>query len=209
MKYRELINESNLTLPSLSSPYPLVEENLNDQRINSPKPKYFFLMKYFLAGYLLLHILFMIATLPNGISDLRSEKHEHTDEIHTLWIISIIYSSCFSVLGLLGIFRESFVLCFIFCIAMLVNLLILVYAATLHKTQTTAMIVSLLANWFFTCVAIAYTKLIESFRNGNGNGSDWLESSPGYLHSIYIRQAEPFSGANEETPSVESTFDVI
>lgn len=198
MKYRELINESNVTLASADTrPYSLPVEAA---RVRSGgKPKYFFLMKYFLATYLLVHILFMMVTLPMGIEDLRSEKHEHTDQIHTLWIISIIYSSCFSVLGLLGIFRESFLLCFIFCMAMLVNLLILVYATTLHKTQTTGMVIGLLANWFFTCVAIAYTKLIDS--SGGNNSSDLLESSPGYLHSIYIRQAKPEANADARAES--------
>lgn len=196
-KYRELINESTFTLTTevSSSPFNNDSENTHYRSSSSSKPKYFFLIKYFLASYIILHIIFMIVTLPSGIADLRSEKHEHTDEIHTLWIISIVYSSCFSVLGLLGIFRESFVLCFVFCMAMLVNLVILVYATTLHKTQTTAMVAGLLANWFFTCLAIAYTKLIDSFKNRDS--SSLFESSPGYLHTIYIRQVKPEVDLND------------
>lgn len=150
------------------------------------KPRYFLIMKYSIIVYILVHLAWITISLPYGIADLRRTDHEHTKEIHALWITSIVYCTVFSILGLIGMFRESFLLCFVFAVSMVVNLLILVYGATLHKSQSTGMITALIANWFFASVVIAFTKLLDSFHH-QPMGSELLESAPGYLHSIYIR----------------------
>lgn len=197
-KYSELINESTLTLPQVEQVYDIQGEIDDfDSLRKSWRPKYFYIIKYFLSAYIIIHILFMIITLPYGIADLRSQKHQHTQTIHALWIISIIYSSSFSGLGLVAILRESFSLCVVYCIAMFFDLLLLVYAATLHQTQTTPMVLVLLANWFFTCVAIAYTKLLDNMRYSHVH--DTFKSSPGYLHAIYVRQSKPIMQTHQST----------
>jgi hypothetical protein len=140
----------------------------------------------------------MIITLPYGIADLRRTEHEHTREIHVIWITSIVYCSVFSVLGLIGLLKESFLLCFIFSVSMVVNLLILVYGATLHKNQTTGMITALIFNWFFASVVIAFTKQIDSF-NQPVSG-DLFEHVPGFVHNVYIRTSTKES--NEATSPI-------
>lgn len=152
------------------------------------RSKSFLFMKYTLVTYIILHLLFLILSLPSGIAELRRVHHEHTDDIHLLWIISIIYCFIFSFVGLLGIFRESFMICVIFCVSMVVNLLLLVYSASLHKNKTTPMVLVLLTNWFFTTVTIAFTRLIQrsKFEEEVENGDIVLGSS-GHLPKVYIR----------------------
>src|SRR2546430_13110945 len=117
--------------------YQTLIEDYNEFREPVRRPRYFLIIKYFLVGYIFFHLLWLIATLPIGLRDLRHEEHQHTDEIHAVWVISILYSFVFSVIGLVGILRENFILCFIFGISMVINLLLLVYGAVLHRTQTT------------------------------------------------------------------------
>lgn len=64
---------------------------------------------------------------------------------------------------------------------MVINLLILVYAATLHEEKTTFMIGSLLINWFFASLAIAFTKLVL-----DPPLVDVPLQSSGYFHNIYV-----------------------
>lgn len=174
--------------------YETLIEDYQEFLVPVRRPRYFLFIKYSLVVYIMTHLLWMTITLPYGIADLRRTDHEHTKEIHTLWIISIAYCTVFSILGLIGILKESFLLCFVFAVSMVVNLLLLVYAATLHKSQSTGMIVALIANWFFTSVVIAFTKLLDSF--DQPIGSELLETAPGYLHNIYIR------------PSTKNTFEL-
>jgi len=178
--------------------YQTLIEDYNEFREPVRRPRYFIIIKYFLVGYIFFHLLWLIATLPIGLQDLRHEEHQHTDEIHAVWVISILYSFVFSVIGLVGILRENFILCFIFAISMVINLLLLVYGTVLHRTQTTGMIVALITNWFFTCVVIAFTKLVDSLERPRG--SELLESTPGFLHSIYIRPERPPEGDLKEPP---------
>lgn len=165
------------------------------------RPRYFIFMKYSLISYILIHLLWITVSLPYGIADLKRTEHEHTKEIHVLWIISIVYCTVFSVIGLIGILKENFILCFIFSVSMVVNLLILVYGATLHKNQTTGMITALIFNWFFASVVIAFTKLIDSFDH-TINGESLLETVPGFLHNIYIRTPTKETSEASSSPIV-------
>lgn len=166
----------------------------------SRRPHYFLVIKYFLLSYLVLHVIWISASLPSGIRDLEDAEHDHGDLITGLWVTSIVLMSGGTVIGCIGIWRELFLTCVTFCLCMLVNLLVLVYGATLHNDHSSAMITSLILNWFVTCVAIAYTKILDtmqqqrraqSARSTSGGGfRSWhlLDSSPGFLHSVYIRQ---------------------
>lgn len=151
------------------------------------RSKSFLFMKYTLVTYIILHLLFLILSLPSGIEELRRIDHEHTDDIHVLWIISIIYCFIFSFVGLLGIFRESFTVCVIFCVSMVINLLLLVYSASLHKNKTTPMVLFLITNWFFTTITIAFTRLIQrsKFENAIENG-DIMLGSNGHLPKVFV-----------------------
>lgn len=155
------------------------------------KPKSFLILKYTLVTYIILHLLFLILSLPSGIESLRKINHEHTEDIHVLWIISIIYCFIFSFVGLLGIFRESFTICVIFCVSMVINLLLLVYSASLHKNKTTPMVLFLLTNWFFTTITIAFTRLIQRSKFNSDDqefaGDNIVLGSNGHLPKIYVR----------------------
>lgn len=161
-------------------------ENYYGSRIR--RSKSFLFMKYTLVTYIILHLLFLILSLPSGIEELRRIHHEHTDDIHVLWIISIIYCFIFSFVGLLGIFRESFTVCVIFCVSMIINLLLLIYSASLHKNKTTPMVLVLLTNWFFTTVTIAFTRLIQRSKfEEEVENNDMVMGSSGYLPKVFVR----------------------
>ena len=167
------------------------------------RPRYFLLMKYLLMVYIISHLIWITVTLPSGMRELTETAHVHREEIRILWITSIVYCSIFSLIGLIGIWKENFLTCFVYCLSMLINLLLLVYAAVLHRDQSSSMIAALVANWFFTSVAIAFTKILDSLQHDAAAAPRFLqmqsfsslpsppfllESSPGYLHSIYIRR---------------------
>lgn len=153
------------------------------------RPRYFFVIKYSLLTYIILHMIWITVTLPGGMRELRQTDHEHREQILALWITSIVYSGITSIAGFIGIWKENFAICFIYCISMVINLVLLVYAALLHLDQGTTMIEALIINWFFTGIVIAFTKILDSMQRSSGRSvNHLLESSPGYLHSIYIRR---------------------
>lgn len=154
------------------------------------RPRYFFVIKYTLLLYIVIHLIWITVSLPAGMRELKQSNHEHREEILALWITSIVYCGITSIIGFIGIWREHFAICFIYCISMVINLILLVYAALLHLDQGTTMIEALIINWFFTGVLIAFTKILDTMHR-NPSSTDvnhLLESSPGYLHSIYIRR---------------------
>lgn len=180
MKYSTLIDEQE---------DPLVSGH-------SLRPGYFLLIKYTLISYLILHFIWISATFPSGLADFQStNNHSHTSQIHTLWIISIIYSLFVTCLGLSAIFKEHFLLCITFSSAMALNVILLVYTASLHDQNTCPLVVSLLTSWFFTSLAITFTKLVVDTPgkyspafNGIIVTSSSTQSS-GFFHKLYAKRS--------------------
>lgn len=197
MKYAHLNNAASIPdVPLELHPYPASQDQslgLNRTTLTFDRPRYFFVIKYFIISYIIFHLVWITVTLPCGMRELRETNHEHREQILALWITSIVYCGITSVIGLYGVWKENFVICFIYSISMVINLILLIYAALLHLDQGTSMIAALITNWFFTAVLIAFTKILDSIQRSKYMApsltlTQHLESSPGYLHNIYIRQ---------------------
>lgn len=76
------------------------------------RPRYFLILKYTLIAYLVLHVAYLIITLPFGLQDLEHSGHPHASELHLLWIISVIYCIIFSSIGLFAVYKVCLANCF-------------------------------------------------------------------------------------------------
>ena len=108
-------------------------EALTDPISSVQRPKYYVIIKYSLLIYLICHIAFLGIVLPSEYEEL--EKINHHDWLHVLFIVNTIYCVIISLFGLFAVLREHFHYLAVFSMAMLINVILLIYAASLHKVS--------------------------------------------------------------------------
>lgn len=148
---------------------------------SSNRPKYYLLIKYTLLVYLIAHIVFIAISLPSDIDELT--EHEHRKLLHILFLLNIVLCALVSIFGVFAILKEKFLYLSVFSLSMVVNVLLLVYAASLHTDRASSLIVSLFTSWLFTSLAIGFAKL-----NYDLDFNDKLPTTElGYFHRVYSR----------------------